>query len=296
MPTPGERDWTLFADWCASLEVRPLPAGPDLLRRFFLEVPASPALARRRLRAIQAAHMALGLAAPSRRITSPECRFDQGVVAATLSCIPIGGWPTGIVGRRDAAVVALICAGGLTRRQVRALPATPARAPVLSPAVEPGACPACAVSRWLRVHALAAAAGWRAVRAELADIGEVPARQETAHDCTRPVRWPNRQARWPMFSAIDRHGWVNEAVPLSVRSITTVVACRLKEGERRSHSPIVGDLPHSRPSVQAVSPSGNRQHGLQARREASRRLEELEAMIDAADAYAEAILERLDLP
>ena len=99
-----------------------------------------------------------------------------------------------------------------------------------------------------------------------------------------------------MFSAIDRHGWVNEAVPLSVRSITTVVACRLEEGERRSHSPIVGDLPHSRPSVQAVSPSGNRQHGLQARQEASRRLEELEAMIDAADAYAEAILERLDLP
>ena len=181
------------------------------------------------------------------------------------SCIPVGGWPAGIVGRRDAALVALICAGGLTRRQVRALPATPGRAPVLSPAVEPGACPACAVSRWLRVHALAAAAGWRAVRAELADIGEVPARQETAHDCTRPVRWPNRPARWPMFSAIDRHGWVNEAVPLSVRSITTVVACRLEEGERRSHSPIVGDLPHSRPSVQAVSPSGNRQHGLQAR-------------------------------
>ncbi len=111
------------------------------------------------------------------------------------------------------------------------------KAPVLSPAVEVGACPACAVSRWLRVHALAAAADWRAARGELADIGEVPARDETVHDCARPVRWPERPARWPMFSAIDRHGWVNEALPLSVRSITTGVACRLEAGERRSASP-----------------------------------------------------------
>ena len=215
-------------------------------------------------------------------------------MAATLGCIPIGGWPAGIVGRRDAALVALICPGGLTRRQVRALRAAPGQTPVLSPAFEPGACPACAVSRWLRVHALAAAAGWRAARGELADIGEVPARDENAHDCARPIRWPDRPGRWPMFSAIDRHGWVDEALPLSVRSITTVVAFRLGEGERRCSSPVVGDLPDGRPKVQEAG--GNHQDGLQARRQASRRLEELEGMIDAVDAYAETILERLDLP
>ena len=126
MPTPGERDWTLFADWCASARGEARAGG----RQTCYAVSSSRCLlhrrvARRRLRAIDAAHVALGLAAPSRRITSPACRFDQGVVAATLGCIPIGGWPTGIVGRRDAALVALVCTGGLTRRQVRALPATP---------------------------------------------------------------------------------------------------------------------------------------------------------------------------
>jgi hypothetical protein len=295
MPTPAERDWTLFADWCASLEVSPLPAGRDLLRRFLVEVAASSAVARRRLRAIDAAHVALGFAAPSERLDPPVSRFDPGLVVATLGCIPVGGWPAGIVGRRDAALVALICSGGLTRRQVRALRAVADQAPVLPPAAKPGGCPACAVSRWLRVHALAAAAGWRAARGELADIGEVPARDEVVHDCARPIRWPDKPGRWPMFSAIDRHGWVNEVLSLSVRSITTVVACRLDEGGRRSVSPVACDLPDGAPVVHGVSPSGNDQQGLRARQEARRRLEELEGMIDAADAYAEAVLERLDL-
>ena len=296
MPIPAERDWTLFSDWCASLGVRPVPADPELLSRFLLEVPASPAVAKRRLRAINAAHMALGFAAPSEHLNPPVSRFDSGLVAATMGGISVGGWPAGVVGRRDAALVALICVGGFSRRQVRALRAAADQAPVLPPGAEPGRCPACAVSRWLRVHALAAAAGWRAARGELADLGEVPAGDEVVHDCARPIRWPDKPGRWPMFSAIDRHGWVNEAVPLSVRSITTVVACRLDEGERRCGSAGVSDLRDGPPHVQGTSPGGNHLHGLQARREASRRLGELEEMIDAADAYAEAILERLDLP
>jgi hypothetical protein len=97
-----------------------------------------------------------------------------------------------------------------------------------------------------------------------------------------------------MFSAIDRHGWVNEAAPLSARSITTVVAHRLVEGGRRSSSRGGNGLLGSPPTVQGAPPGGSRQHGLWARQEASRRLEDLEAMIDAADAYAEAVLGRLD--
>jgi hypothetical protein len=250
-------------------------------------------VARRRLRAIDAAHLALGLAAHSEGLNSQLSRFEPVLVAATLGCLPIGGWPAGIVGRRDAALVALICTGGLTRRQVRSLRANSGQTPVLSPAVEPGACPACAVSRWLRVHALAAAAGWRMARGELADIGEIPARDEVVHDCARPIRWPDRPVRWPMFSAIDRHGWVKEAKPLSIRLITTMVASRLDEGERRV-SPDTRGLPDGLPHVKGTPPRGDHQQGLQARQEASRRLEELEEMIDAADAYAEAILERLD--
>jgi len=93
----------------------------------------------------------------------------------------------------------------------------------------------------------------------------------------------------------DRHGWVNEAVPLSVRSITTVVAHRLVEGGRRSSSRGGIDLVGGPPNVQGAAPSGCRQRGARARQEARRRLEELEATIDAVDAYAEAVLGRLDL-
>jgi hypothetical protein len=56
------------------------------------------------------------------------------------------------------------------------------------------------------------------------------------------------------------------------------------------------DLPDDAPVVHGLSPSGNHQQGLRARQDAGRRLEELAGMIDAADAYAEAVLERLDLP
>jgi hypothetical protein len=130
----------------------------------------------------------------------------------------------------------------------------------------------------------------------LADIGEVPAREEVVHDCARPIRWNDRPVRWPMFSAIDRHGWVNVAVALSIRSITTVIASRLEEGERRCGSAGVSDLVDGPLHVRGISPSGNHQQGLRARQDARRRLEELEGMIDAADAYAEAVLDRLDLP
>ena len=293
--SPTERDWALFVDWCRAVGVTPVPAKDAQLRRFLLEVPASPAAARRRLRAIDAAHVALGLAAPSEHLKAPVSRFDPIRVAATLDLIPIGGWPAGIVGRRDAALVALICTGGLTRRHVRSLCPASSETPVLAPAVEPGACPACAVSRWLRVHALAAAAGWRAARGELADIGEVPARDEVVHDCARPIRWPDKPGRWPMFSAIDRHGWVNEAVPLSVRSITTVVACRLDEGERRSGRPVAVN-PGGPAHVQGTAPSSDFRRGLRARQEANQRLAELEAMIEVADMYAESVLDHLEFP
>ena len=236
--SPIERATGRSSSTARAVGVTPVPAKDAQLRRFLLEVPVSPAAARRRLRAIDAAHLALASSCPQRALILRHPASSPAWWPPPWRLIPVGGWPAGIVGRRDAALVALICVGGLTRRQVRTLCPASGQTPGFAPTVEPGACPACAVSRWLRVHALAAAAGWRAARGELADIGEVPARAEVVHDCARPIQWPDKPGRWPMFSAIDRHGWVNEAVPLSVRSITTVVACRLDEGERRSGRPV----------------------------------------------------------
>ena len=49
--------------------------------------------------------------------------------------------------------------------------------------------------------------GWRYVRDELADLGEVAAGTEQDHDCDWPVPWPEAlDRRVPLFSAIDHHG------------------------------------------------------------------------------------------
>jgi len=42
-------------------------------------------------------------------------------------------------------------------------------------------------SAWQRVATTTAAAGWRAVRNHLADLGETTADDETCHDCARPA-------------------------------------------------------------------------------------------------------------
>jgi hypothetical protein len=139
-----------------------------------------------------------------------------------------------MVGRRDAALVALVCTAGLTRRQIRTLHSevdgdgllVAPTLPALPSTPRPGECPACAVTRWLRVHAMVVTGGWRTVRADLADLGETPAGTGTTHDCTQPVTWPvaaGERATSPLFTPIDPRG-SPETWALSTRSVTTIVA------------------------------------------------------------------------
>jgi hypothetical protein len=239
------RHWGLFVDWCTAVDYCPLPAAPDTVLAFLAELPTGPATVGRRLRVIDAAHQVAGWPAPSAAPAFDELlrparppRFDPAVVARALDAIPVGGWPTGMVGRRDAAVVALVCSAGLTRRQIRALHSgvdgdgqlVPPTLPALPTTPGPGTCPACAVTRWLRVHAMTVTSGWRTVRAELADLGETPVGTEVTHDCTQPVSWPalavGEQTPSPLFTPIDHRG-SPETWALSTRSITTIVATRL---------------------------------------------------------------------
>ncbi len=177
----------------------------------------------------------------------------------------------------------------------------------------PGSCPACTLSRWRWVAATTAAAGWRAVRDELADIAEAPAKTETTHDCSRAAgptlvddpqpghcglgqhrpSGRGRVDRLPLFWAIDRHGTPQTAYPLSVRSITAIVATRLAEGARVGHHPSAAAGPEV---TTPAPPWGEDDHArvLAARKAARDRLARFESVLDEADAYAEAILQRLD--
>jgi len=222
-PTAPDRHWGLFADWCSAIDVASLPATPETILAFLGELPAGPATVRRRILAVDAAHRRAGYPPPSAShafdalLRPPRpARFDPHLVAAALAIIPIGGWPVGIVGRRDAAVVALICTAGLTRRQIRALRTSPSTTqgeeqrragtvgestlPAVSATEHPGPCPACALTRWQWVATATAAGGWRTVRNHLADLGEITAGDETFHDCTRPAGDPDLPD--------DEDGWV----------------------------------------------------------------------------------------
>lgn len=322
---PGRRDrhWALFADWCAANARCGLPASPVTIAAFLTELPAGPVTVARRVRAIDAAHRAAGLAAPGASPeldallgrTRPGPRFETDLLAKALANITIGGWPAGIVGRRDAAVVALICAAGLTRSQVQALRIEvredlplgsrisvgtaagergwPADLLAAMPKAEAaGDCPACALARWLDVASRLARSGWRAVRAELADYGEVAAGEETTHSCGHALGGAPAGGGGgvPLFCAIDRHGAPETGWAISTRSLTAIVAGRLATAEQ-------GDAKEAVPeaALRSSPPAGVSDHewGMAQRRVAEERFAQIEATLDEAEAEAEAILARV---
>jgi len=298
---------------------------------FLAELPTGPATVRRRILAIDAAHRSAGYPPPSASpafdalLRPPRpARFDPALVAAALAVIPVGGWPAGIVGRRDAALVALVCTAGLTRRQIQALRTPPSSQgddqrpgtvgesapPAVAATEDTGTCPACALTRWQWVATTTAAAGWRTVRNDLADLGEILAGAETTHHCTQPLepgstgddrwgRYPSRRVDddrpQPLVCAIDRHGTPQTAYPLSVRSITTIVATRLANATRTDRTSPSGP---SFTAAAAARPWNEDDHAraLAERKAGTDRLAGYQDALDAADAYAyaEAILARLD--
>jgi len=296
------RAWRLFRDWCEAAGEAPLPATSQALAAFLSDLLAPRGVALRHVRAIDAMHLAAGFEPPGRgeevrALLSPgpsPPRYDPVRVARSLAAAVIGGWPVGLVGRRDAAVVAMACLGGYSRRQLAALrvnaalaEGTPALLARLGRDEAPGTCPACAASRWLRAQARLASHGWRNVRDELADMGEVTAGSEEYHDCEWPVLWPdgNSDERVPLFSAIDRHGSPELRLPLSARAISAIVKQRLAAGE--GGAPVVRSLrrAHRRPERDEA--------GAEAR-QALARLDALGGLVDEADAMAEAVLANLE--
>jgi hypothetical protein len=302
------RHWGLFADWCTAFNHCPLPAAPETVLAFLAELPTGSATVGRRLHAIDAANRTAGWPAPSAAPAFDELlrparppRFDPDLVGRALEVIPIGGWPTGIVGRRDAALVALVCTAGLTRRQIQALRSAldgdgqlvAPTLPTLPSTPRPGTCPACAVTRWLRVHAMVVTGGWRTVRAALADLGETPADTDITHACTRPLTWPvaGEWAVGPLFAPIGPRG-TPETWALSTRSITAIVATRL--------SPPTLSAPEDGWDEPTAGTSGrtwgddDRARVLAERKAAIDRFADIETRLDQADAYAETILQRLN--
>ncbi len=113
-------EWSLFADWCAAVDLPALPASPVTLALFLTENPAGVDAVRRRVAMINRAHRDAGTTEPgtvtairlqlehSRARSTDEVRRR---VAPLIAALPTMGWPTGMFARRDAMILSLRTAG-----------------------------------------------------------------------------------------------------------------------------------------------------------------------------------------
>ena len=253
-PRPVEADaddpgWRLFRDWCLATGRCPMPSDRATIQEFLNRFPAAAATVDRRRRAIRRAHRHRGYADPTISAV-PEVEPDPRL-PAMLRAAPVRGWPCAVPGRRDAFLAVLRWQVGMSRPALARLDAdTVLRSLTLTgPGPEPGGCPRCGLTRWLRLLAVAHRNGWMQVRRQLAGQFPSTAADESAHDCARPLRdcW----SAMPLLPAIDRHGNVDVTGPISGRAITAATGRRVHQPPVAQGSASPGpspSAPRSRPA------------------------------------------------
>jgi hypothetical protein len=229
--TAGD-DWALFEDWCTAMGHQMMPASVDTLNGFLTAVPGRPSTTRRRLRAIRAKHLAARMVLPIELPTpSTTIRTGQGWVTIdrALAQLPTLRYPVGLRGRRDGWLLVLIGVLGLSRRetlevtgaQVQLFPEIRVAGRLVPRAVLAVECPACAVTRWLRVVG-PAAAGYKSIVQEMLDPRGV---NDQAHDCAVGFDGSWREVD-VLAVAIDHAGWVAAGRPLSATSVSAIMKAR----------------------------------------------------------------------
>nr|WP_240951990.1 hypothetical protein [Rhodococcus sp. BL-253-APC-6A1W] len=119
----------MFQDWCHAAALPSLPGAPETLAQFLAEHPAAAPTQRARVTAINWHHDHAGLPAPGRADTirdlldanrAHRLRQTRELIWQQIPQLPTGGWPQGLFGRRDAALL-LIAAAGIPLQQITGL-------------------------------------------------------------------------------------------------------------------------------------------------------------------------------
>ena len=328
VPRGYAADWTLFTDWCTATDHLALPTAPATIVEFLRENPAAPHTHRRRVTAINRIHLEHGHKPPggdpavrdwlTDQLGQPE-RADrrpaEAVVDEMIARIPVGGWPTGLFGRRDALLVLLRHRAGLTHRQLVDLTSSQVTIDhdrrlhvgtgggdlVLEPAEDPAVCSACIWRRWRTLLRLATRYTTTGRLAEL--LGPAEASPST-HACQRPSKRGGPAQPVPVFLPIDRWG----SVPLPLRP-TTIRSSIALTGQHLSDRPPVHPAvvnpaaaaelltgppePPKPPSSLVVPYEQSYGTGLAARREALADLTEAGRALDDVDAAVDALNARI---
>lgn len=226
-------DWVLYQDWCAAADLPSLPTTAAAIAQFLQDAPAAQSTQAKRVQAIRRAHREAGapLALPTHE---PQTSWRVGRawldLPTTLNRIPLEGWPTGLVGRRDAFLAVLIGACGFSREEARTVAATDIeqdreanwriRGHLLPRTVGAGPCPACAAARWMEILDLWDGWGRSSVRQHVAGY-----RRTDEHACLGPSPHQGLMLH-TLLPGIDRHGWLADWEPMTARSISAVLAYR----------------------------------------------------------------------
>lgn len=227
--------WALFADWCVARNVAPHQASWDDVARFLHDCPTGPANTRARARAVLTGRAERGvpLARPEQPHTLARAeRHGPGWLDTgdALERCPAWRFPTGVIGRRDAFVVAVLNLTQTTRDQLRTMPprqVIPAGTPggqwtvagqPLAPGTYPERCPACRAWWWLESLAAWENRGRDGVRRTVTTRP-----QNAGHLCSTspPSGWEDTPTLTPR---VDQRGWVEG--PMTPRSLTRIMATR----------------------------------------------------------------------
>lgn len=290
-------DWALFADWCLSIGWAALPADAGTVLAYLELMPAAQGTLRRRAVAIDAVHRAAGFDPPGRHLSVraalgfavPSPRLDPDDVARALGESTVRGWPEGVFGRRDACLLVVVGLLAWTRERARTARVDQLELDAVPMAEDPGPCPRCAITRWLRIRSLAHRGAWTTVRRSMAGQGAARAFDEPVHDCAQPVLGLGLQ---PLLVPIDRHGWADESTRLSVRSMSTLVAAALARAPL-PRANLMDDVPLARPAAPAWTVE-RAEAASAKRRGAVSDLQDVDGLLDDVSARADAMLAAMD--
>lgn len=268
-----ERDWAKWTDWCTRNRVIALPADPVAVANFISEAseavrpsgrPAyAPSTLTRWVAAINSVHRAAGHPAPGihetvkaalsgirREAARPPRRMKAltlDPLRTVLAATPLNGWPVGVHGRRDYALLLIGMAGAFRRSELAAITTDRCdldpeqgllirlhqskgdqEARGMTKAVpygaNPSTCGPCAFVRWVRVLDAARSGERSAVmRTVLTEV------DLDTHVC-RPARlpeWATNGEPAPLFVVAHRHGDVSVDRPMSGQAVHQVVRRRL---------------------------------------------------------------------
>ncbi|WP_342661376.1 hypothetical protein Rruber_05135 (plasmid) [Rhodococcus ruber] len=335
MPAPsGHRapqryryDWALFEDWCSAADLTALPAEPETLAHFLHENPATPHTQICRVSAINYFHDRAGVAAPG-RITAIRTQLNtrraarltqlRGTAEQVLRHIPTVGWPHGLFGRRDGALLVFTVYAGLSfdavsRLRRRDIEVDAAAGELFIGGVhqvrvesssDRSVCPVQVFEQWAQILDFTdrhPSTRLLARHLSLTDDG-------ADSDGSEPVR-PGSRRDGPLFTPIDRWGYLPLIPePLSAAAIAHLVRARLNgtapphvlppKSQIRLERDLRADTGTHDGSVSSPTPAVVElegeyyTRGIAARQHTHERMRTVDDLLDDVETKADQLLER----